>query len=86
MLIKNMAKEKNINIQEQADLKTDSSVKPMTDSVTISKNTSKKDLTVLFYMAGDNNLSNCIYDNFNQIEKVGSTDKMNLVAQMDLGV
>lgn len=45
----------------------------------------KKKWTILHYGAGDNNLSTYINVDVNEMEKVGSNDTMNLVAQLDKG-
>lgn len=39
--------------------------------------------TVLMFMAGDNNLEDAAIDDFNELETLGSTDEVNLIAQID---
>lgn len=53
------------------------------DKVEISN---KKDWTVLVYFAGQNNLRKYEVKNMLDLEKVGSTDKVNLVGQFDTGL
>ncbi len=45
----------------------------------------KKKWTVLHYAAADNNLNSFIRSDINEMEKIGSTDTMNLVVQLDNG-
>ena len=45
--------------------------------------TALPDWTVLMYMAGDNNLEDAAIDDFNELETVGSTDRVNIIAQID---
>ncbi|MCE1246782.1 MAG: clostripain-related cysteine peptidase [Firmicutes bacterium] len=47
--------------------------------------TAKKKWTVLHYAAADNNLNEFIRGDINEMEKIGSTDTMNLVVQLDNG-
>jgi len=49
------------------------------------KPAAKKKWTVLHYAAADNNLNSFIRSDINEMEKVGSTDTMNLVVQLDNG-
>lgn len=44
---------------------------------------SKKPWTVMVYMAGDNNLDPEGFQDLKEMKKVGSTDKLNIVAQFD---
>lgn len=45
----------------------------------------EKEWTVLVYSAADNNLSTHMYQNIDEMERVGSTDQMNVVVQYDRG-
>ena len=45
--------------------------------------TPAKEWTVLCYLAGDNNLDGAAVEDINEMEVVGSTDQMNMVAQVD---
>jgi len=45
--------------------------------------TTAKDWTVMVYMDGDNNLDSYAWDDLNEMESVGSTDKINIVTQLD---
>ena len=45
--------------------------------------TPAKEWTILCYLAGDNNLDGAAVEDINEMEAVGSTDQMNVVAQVD---
>ena len=62
---------------------------PAGDSVSLGEDSSvektKKKWTVLLYSAADNNLETALVKDVAELESVGSSDNMNLVAQLDRG-
>jgi len=49
----------------------------------VDKGTSRKEWTVMAYMAGDNNLDGAAVEDINEMEAAGSSDRINVIVQID---
>jgi hypothetical protein len=73
-------------LDSMGQARQDDAPKPQGDSVSIGANETKpKKWTIMHYTAADNNLTEFMVHDVNEMEVIGSTENMNLVIQLDKG-
>lgn len=77
------AERSHVNTPQQENVAVGDSVSLNSGSDSIEK--TKKKWTVLLYSAADNNLETALVKDVAELESVGSSNEMNLVAQLDRG-